>query len=290
MTDGVAAAVAAPVAATAATTVEVPAVGGNALPVERGVVKPEPVLSEADKKVKEAEAIQVAAAQAQKAKDAEAAKAAEVIPAPNADTYSFKKIGDPGVDAALDMLKSKGLTSADAVEAFGKFMQSGNPADLNMQFLVNKVGEGMAAVVAGNLKAYAASQVARHQGLLKTADEVAGGEGKWAPFKDWFHAKEKSDPAFAAGDAKEIREMFMKGGRWTVAAAKDIMDMYSKDPNTSGANNGKLVKPAAGQTIGETLTRQEFTTQLRAAEKKGDTATADRLRAVRRASRSAGIQ
>lgn len=291
MTDGV---VAAPAAATAASngqtaqgqTADNTASGvsktGNQAPVVSNVA-PVHVETPAEKATREAQAVQVAAEQAatKKAADDEAARAAAVDPSQvsNQTTGDFKlePTGNRGLDAALAMCQGKGMTQADFIEVFGKVKATGNIADMNYQFLVNKVGDGMAAVVQSGLEAQIAGAQAATALITKTASDAVGGDAQWSTLKTWFQAKEKSDPQFAT-TAKELRALLHKGGIQTQMTAKHIAELHKADPNSKGLNNANLTRGTnATQTGTQFANRADYVKQLETANRAGNHQEMNRL-------------
>lgn len=245
----------------------------------------------------------VAAAQTEAAKNGEAAPvdqkpAPEQKPADKAadaasegtdagvDTY------DAGDDAALGsvygVFTELGVTPALAEKAFGKAVQTGDIKQIDRQALVAAVGEAKADAAIASATVYYNNKDAAAKAVLKTFDEVAGGEGRWAPIKVWVENAVKTNPQVKAL-VDQLKPMIGASEAQTKFAAQELIRAFAADPSTKSVaalETGSQLDTSNLQGLG----RNEFSRLFQEADRKGDEAEKARLLQRRQLGRAQGIK
>lgn len=167
--------------------------------------------------------------------------AVQTTPAdPAATPATFEKVGDPGIDLALDFIARAGIKPDDPAYLAaldGDF-------DLLRATLATKGDKaaGYDAVIALAEKSYKAiseSNAAASQAVLTAVHEVAGGEEQWAVLRDW--AKANADDSEKAA----LNGMMNAGPLQAKAAALYLKSVYEQAPGTSNPP-ANAVTPDAG--------------------------------------------
>ena len=224
-----------------------------------------------------------AAAEA-KAKEAEAQQ--ENKDAQVDDKAEFVTYGHAAADAAVSLLKESGVTPQEAEVWFAKVKETNNIEDLNFAEMEKKLGKDKANLVASAAKDYYNSAKATESGKSKAVIDEVGGDANYALVKDWALKKEKSDAKFAE-QLNEYRKMIDLGPASAKLAGNALKAAYDADPSNVSLGT-KMVQgtgvPSRDSSV-TSLTRNEYLTQVKVAQEKGDHAEIARLRAVRAASR-----
>ena len=214
---------------------------------------------------------------------------AQPAPVAEAPASDYIAVGDPVADYGLGLLKEAGVSRAEAESYFQKAAESGKLEDVNMQALVQRVGEAKANLVMAGIRdwhtrANAASEVTR-----KTVYDAVGGEESWQVLAAWVKTNEGKDAGLAAV-MPEIRSMIDAGGMQAKYAVMELMTRYNADPRTSGLNNNLLAGTAAPNPADfGPLSKREYQALIGKANDSNDERAVAQLRARRAAGMRAGI-
>ena len=133
---------------------------------------------------------------------------------------------DVNIRAVQTLLADAKVTEADAFKIFGKAVQSGNLADIDMAQLTAKLGETKAQLAMAGVQQWHATVYAAAKATEAQVHKAFGGEAGWEAAKTFFKGRE-SDPA-----VQELRGMLDKGGIQAELAIERMVKMYTADPNT----------------------------------------------------------
>ncbi|HXB13651.1 MAG TPA: hypothetical protein VNZ45_16810 [Bacteroidia bacterium] len=198
---------------------------------------------------------------------------------------------DQALTASANLMKNAGLAPSDAKTIFAKTLQTGKIEDVDLPALEAKIGKDKAALAMIGVKDYFTRQQAFATKTIEEVESVFGGKDAYTKVKEWAIAKASTDSNFAK-DVDKYREMFNAGGVSARAAALDLLSVYSKAPDTSGVvtkivNGNKTV--SVDTSNAKPLSRSEYMTLLKAAEKTGNKREIADLNARRRAGIKAKI-
>lgn len=251
--------------------------------------------AEADKKAKDAEAL-AAEAKAKEGETAETAEEKEAREAAEAEeandgewTKNWQKTGNPDADAAMVLLKDSGVSVIEANAIFSEAIKAKDLSKVKWDVLEAKIGIEKTRLVKNGVEKFDRDVVQKATATVALAHAAAGGQAQWDAVVKWAHAQEKADKGFAA-ELVDIRAGMEIGGTVAKNLASDLVARYNKDPKNKGTGNAKIVKgekvsqDAGGAPI---TSREDYMTQLKAAQNKGDFALVAQLRARRRAAMQA---
>lgn len=178
----------------------------------------------------------------------------------------------PAIEQIENLLNVSGLDSkavADYVNANG-----GEVSPDILRLLVEKHGEGVASLVAKQLKDFYENQQAdqgnRDQEVFDTLKEAfkditdQSGEESWKELNQW--ASQHVD----AGDRRELNKLLQEGGYSAKLAINDLITRFKSSNGIS--SEADLVKGSQGNTSGglEPLSRKDYVTQLAKLEAEGE--------------------
>lgn len=259
--------------------------------------------AEAEKAKAEAEAAEAAKTPEEKEAEEKAAKeAAEAAKAEAADNKEGEWIatGNKEFNAAQNLMKSAGMTPAEAALAFDKAAETGDMSLVDMDYLIEKVGEDKANLIVAGFGRYVETEGQAILERTAKVHDVVGGTKNWSEMVKWARGKAKGDEVFA-GKVKDITAM-MNGESTFQAelAAKEFMSMYNADsgnstiaaaaPKTVEVHKAQqspatpIVQPMSAREYAEGVEKASNT--LRGGELNAELA---KLRTARAAGRSQGI-
>jgi hypothetical protein len=245
--------------------------GGSGQPVVPAVdlsKKPEPTAAEvAAKAVADKAAADKAAA--------DAAAAAATTPAPDNAALlkerenwqaAYVELEDPAGQAAINMLKAKGVSPVEANAVFSKAMESGKLEDIDWKLLSTKMSADEVVLLKSGIEKYHADTYQKTAATTKAVFDLMGGQSNWEVVRAWAQNAEKTDAAIKT-KVDSIRKSLELGGWSAEAAARELKTMYEAAPGTKGLGtstltNGDTVSTAS---LGGPLTKEQYTTQLKAA-------------------------
>ena len=205
---------------------------------------------------------------AKAAADAEAAEAAKTPEEKAAEEAAAKEASDKAkADAAADtsgewitndskefnaaqsLMKAAGMTPAEAALVFDGAMDTGDMTKIDMDLLVEKVGEDKANLIVAGFGRYVETEGQAILERTAKVHEVVGGTGNWSKMVAWARTKAKGDEAFA-GKVQDITAM-MNGnsGFQAELAAKEFLSMFNADGgNSTITPTAKTIDVHAKQT------------------------------------------
>ena len=133
---------------------------------------------------------------------------------------------DVNIRAVQTLLADAKVTEANAFKIFGKAVESGNLADIDMAELTAKLGETKAQLAMAGIQQWHSTVYAAAKATTDKVHAAFGGEAGWEAAKTFFQGKE-SDPT-----VQELRGMLDKGGIQAELAVERMVKMYTADPNT----------------------------------------------------------
>lgn len=210
------------------------------------VVADDPEAVAAAEAAKSAEAEAEAAKAAQESEDAktpeekeaEAAAAKAATDAERAEAAANKDgewvtTDSKEFNAAQSLMKAAGMTPAEVALVFDGAMNSGDLSKVDMDLLVEKVGEDKANLVIAGFTRYVETEGQAVLERTAAVHEVVGGSDNWAKMVKWARGKAKGDTAFA-GKVSDINDMMNGTSAFQAElAAKEFMAMYNADSGNS---------------------------------------------------------
>lgn len=207
---------------------------------------------------------------------------------PEALITKWAKFDDPSADAAVDLLKSNGVSPAEAHKIFGEYVKSGKAEDIDVKALEAKIGKSTAHLVLTGINDYATRQATKHSATEQLVHEIAGSKDNWDVVAEWARTRAENDTSFAK-ELLEIRDDISKGGRAAKSAAKDLLEMYNGNPNTHGLGNKNIVKgDKKPDTVSAPLSRAEYVAEYEKLHANGNPSATSLAALDRR--RSAGMK
>lgn len=198
------------------------------------------------------------------------------------------EIGNPSADAAIEVMKSAGVTPVEGNAIFEDAINSGDLTKVKWDVLEARIGKASALLVRNGIEQYYNTEVKAQNEVKDYAHELVGGEEGWDKVKKWANAREKTDLAFAA-EVNQYREALKVGGFAAKAAVRALKEAYEAAPN-----NGTLKKPNLERgtakphtTSGQPLSRADY---YKALVKAGGDHAPENVKADLRARRQLGMQ
>ena len=232
--------------------------------------------AEADKaKVAEAEA---AALEAKKAE--EAPEEPKVDPAKIIAEAEYVKYNDPAADAAVEMLREKGIDAKESAAWFAPVLESGDINKMDIAAMEAKLGKNQAQLVATAVKDYYTRQLQSIQTTTKAVAEVLGGEDAMKKVQAWVGTM-KADHA-RAKEVADLVAMMDRGEYSAKIAAKELRALFEGDPS----NKSLSLKQVSGDGVERNnaqsaLTRAEYLKEMKVAQAANNTARIAELRSIR---------
>ena len=199
--------------------------------------------------------------------------------------------GDETANSVVAVLQDAEIDPAEAHEWFKDAVESGDMSKIPLDKLQEKLGKEKANLVMLGVKDYYTRTTGAARESAQAVHEVCGGEENWVKVRDWAKARAENDPDFAA-QVESYNKMFDLSKVAAQSAAKELVAAYEDDSNNSSLNK-KMVQGDSPASVGigdATLTRDDYLKQIKVAEENRDYREANRLRAVRLASKKAGIK
>lgn len=221
--------------------------------------------------------------------DEKAALEAEIDNEPDLpDDYDY---GDEVANSAASLMKEAGVDPKVAQGWFQEAVDTGDMSKIKVDEMVKAMGKEKANLVVLGVKDYYTRTIAAATEKVKAVYDACGGEANWAKIRSWAKSKAGNDQAFAK-QIEAYTKMFDLNAVAAASAARELVSAYERDAGNSGLNTKMVHGDApASQTgvAGETLTRAQYMEKIKVAEDKRDYKEANRLRAIRLASKRNGI-
>lgn len=212
-----------------------------------------------------------------KAKEAEAAAAAAKTVQPPADPVNPNAYSDGSgvvqaqhtdsrVHSVESLMAEKGITNQQAMEIFGRAIQTQNFADVNVQKLTEVMGKATADVIMANLQSYNADMERQTQDNLQYGHKVCGGEQRFNEACAWMNSK-LSDPQLGP-EMAAIKNLAAAGGANTRLA----LEMLNTKFSASGQASPNLVRPdgsSGAPDLAPFKTNREYSEALKKAYYEG---------------------
>lgn len=222
--------------------------------------------AEAFQKQKAADEVAQAAEDAAAAGDAAAANAddAEVNPddadtnaddaAANSDDAAneeaFPTSDDPGLNAALRIMKAAGMKTADLQQHFGEAIATGDAGKVDQEALVKALGEDNATLVMAGVTKWSEDAGKAALEAARQVQESVGGSDNWKKMTAWAKKAAAADPKIKK-QIEGITDMLNGSDMSRQLGAQEFKRLYNAD--TSNATiGGKTIKadaPAAAEKV-----------------------------------------
>lgn len=202
------------------------------------------------------------------------------------DTEVWGDMGDDVANSVLQTLQNSGVTTEDAKALLWDAVEAGDPAKVDRDALVEKVGKAKATLIMAGVENVTTRNNAKLEEVTKIAHESAGGKDNWTKATKWAHDNMPKE------EVSELRDMLDKGGRQAKFAAKEIVERFNADPKNTSLTAGKnQVTPdsKAGKAV-EPISRRQYGVELEKLHRKGGSeAEFNALRARRAEGQKQGI-
>lgn len=205
------------------------------------------------------------------------------------DTSSeYEQYEDPERRQIVNILKDAKVSVEDAQALFLPAIESKDLSKLDKDAMIEKLGPEKAELVMIMATSYFKGRMAEVDAMTSQVHELAGGEEQWSNIRDWAGEKEKNDPEFAK-ELNEIRSLLStETPRAIKAAVKELVELYTADPETTSKANLTVGDKAAGTTVStEPLSRLAYAQEVEKARKQG---TYEKLYPSLQKRRQAGIK
>lgn len=143
---------------------------------------------------------------------------------------------DSRVRAVEALMAEKGITNAAVMEVFGRSMQTGQLADVDVAKLTTLMGEASANVIMASLTSYNADMERQSAEAEQTAHSMFGGKEGFEAACTWLH-NNLSGPNGA--ELKVIQTLAAQGGANTKVALEMLLNKF----NASGSASPNLMTP-----------------------------------------------
>lgn len=202
---------------------------------------------------------------------------------PEGEESGYVKSDDPALNQVVTMLEGADVPLDVAEQIFAEAAESGDPSQINMDALIEAVGQEKADVIM--LLANTAAD--KMKAMKSELFDMVGGQETFDGMREWALEKENADPEFAK-DLAELRDMLdSKKPRQMRAAVQELFDMYAADPETTVSADLVKGDSAGRKSTVSPLTRAEFGRLSMEANEKG---TYEKEKASLWARRQAGIK
>jgi hypothetical protein len=188
---------------------------------------------------------------------------------PDEDSPSeYVKYEDPHLSQAVRLLEQSKISAQEAQALFQEAVDTKDLSKVNKDALAEKAGKENADLILMLAQNYIDNIAKAQKEIEQVAHTIAGGEDAFNLVRKWAQDKANKDASFAT-ELAEIRSLIdTKNPRVVKAALTDLVDMYTKDPNTTKPAN-ITVGDSKGGTHLSPLTRQEYATLIMQAQSKG---------------------
>lgn len=228
-------------------------------------------------KIAEAEAV---ALKDKKAEDTKKAEEPKVDVAKVIAEAEYVKYNDPAADAAVEMLREKGIDAKESAAWFAPVLESGDINKMDIAAMEAKLGKNQAQLVATAVKDYYTRQLQSVQGTTKAVTEVLGGQESLRKVQAWV-GNMKPDHASAAQVA-DLVAMMDRGEYSAKVAAKELKTLFEGDPQNKSLSLKQITGDGVDRNQGvQTLTRAEYLKEMKVAQAKNDTTRIVELRSIR---------
>lgn len=178
------------------------------------------------------------------------------------------------LNAALGIMKDKGMTPAEADAVFAEYAKTGNPDTIKRDVLVEKLGADQASLVETGVKDFYVAEGQRNLQITRAGHEAVGGEENFTKVVQYCRDKASKDKAFAA-EYEQYKEMINKSEVQARMVMTRLKEVYESDSNNStlNATSGNVQKGDGGKpqtSLKPFASKKEYGDQLRAAASRRD--------------------
>ena len=200
--------------------------------------------------------------QAKKDAEAEEAKkkAAEEEANKNKDWQKdWIEVGNDHADAAIQIMKSKGLSPVEGNAIFEEAIKDGDINKIKWDVLQARLNDPSAfLLIKTGIENYYQTEYKEQQELVSYAHESVGGKDNWAKIHAWAEKTSSSDPAFAKERAEWQRAL--KFGGFAARVAVDTI--RTKYEASNGSINPSILRgdrqAPNTEVQGEPLSRRAY--------------------------------
>lgn len=225
--------------------------------------------------------------------DAETAEGSEGTENTESSTepeVEYAEYDDENAAAAVTLMKEAGLKASEARKFFAEAVASRDISKIDVAGLEKSVGKDKAKLIVLAMNQYYNTALAETNDKVNAVISEVGSDKNWVQVRDWAAELAKTDTAFAK-KVKEFNQMFDLNPQSAKMAATELKRLYEADPK----NKSLTVNMVQGDKTGSTddtstqITRSEYLEKMKAAQAENDVQEIERLRALRLASKQAGI-
>lgn len=170
----------------------------------------------------------------QSSDDADDADDAEDAADDNSDDapVEFPKSDDPGLNAALNLMKAGGMSADDVQAHFGEAIATGDVSRVDVKALEEKLGKDNATLVLAGVTKWSADAGAEALEAARQAHEAVGGSENWAKMTAWAKQAVKGDKSLRA-EIEGITDMLNGNATARKLGAQEFKRLYEADSKNS---------------------------------------------------------
>ena len=174
------------------------------------------------------------------------------------DGKEYITLEDPNGQAAIDLLKEKGVSPTEANAIFQAAIESGKLEDVKWDELEAKVGKSHAQLIRTGVENFYNNKYKVQQAEVIELKKIVGGDANWTKISTWAKAAEKVDAGIATKVAG-IRKALDIGGYAAEIGVKELKALYEADPKNGGLGQNKVLEGERVDTSqGTPLGREEY--------------------------------
>lgn len=183
-------------------------------------------------------------------------EAEEEKPKEETGELPFEETGNEYIDGALSSLHEGGV---DFEKAFSKFAESGDEADIDIEYIESVIGKAATYGILAGVKAENQKIEQEAQATAKAVHDAAGGKEMWDGVCEWI-ASGKS--GLTKEGWTQYNDMLASGGVQAELASRELSRMYQQSPGFTQPAQ-LLQGDATAQPTGiEPITRRDYAEQL----------------------------
>ncbi len=174
------------------------------------------------------------------------------------DAVEFPQSDDPGLNAALNLMKAAGMDAAGLSKHFGAAIQTGDISKVDRTALEKELGADQTVLVMAGITKWSEDAGREALAAAHAVQESVGGATNWAKMTQWARNKAKTDTAFKS-EIEGITDMLNGTAKARELGAKEFQRLYNADPKNTTV--GKEQKTVTGDKVvtktAETMTGTE---------------------------------
>lgn len=193
--------------------------------------------------------------------------------------------GNDHADAAIHIMKSKGISPVEGNAIFAEAIESGDLTKVKWDVLEARLGDPSAfLLIKHGIQTYYDGEYAAQQELVNYAYEGVGGKDNWAKIQKWAEKESATDPKFAK-DRAEWAKALKVGGFAGKAAVDAIKARYEGKHGTVAPRIERGDRQSDNNQVSDPLSRVDY---FKALEKAGGDRAPKHVRDALVARREAG--